>query len=146
MEDVEDVGGEETQDGAADGGGLSTGAKAGIGVGAAVGGLAVIALGVWMFLGKKGKKDEPEVESGKPEMDGMGVEGLGGSAVGEKEVAVVGEKDVSELPNVESHGRSELGEREIEVGELPASKLGDTMGKSELAAGGLEQKDAFELP
>ncbi|KAK5652017.1 hypothetical protein OQA88_10920 [Cercophora sp. LCS_1] len=148
VEDVEDVGGEVQREGDTESGGLSTGAKAGIGVGAAVGGLVVLALGVWVFLKRREKKvEEAGDESGKPEMDGTGVAGLGAAGAGEKESVVTGEKDVSELPIVESQARIELSaQREVEVRELAASKLGDTTGKSELAAAGLERKDVAELP
>lgn len=72
--------------GSQDGGGLGTGAIAGIGVGAAVGGLVLIGLCVWAFLryrrnkedGVRGillwgrKKVDPPGPAGKPELDGEG--------------------------------------------------------------------------
>lgn len=53
--------------------GPSTGAKAGIGVGAAVGGLALIGMGAWAFalLKRRRAVDPPSAEDiGKPELDG----------------------------------------------------------------------------
>lgn len=72
--------------GSEDGGGLGTGAIAGIGAGAGVGGLVLIGLGVWAFLrwkrnkgdGVRGilpwgrKKVDPPGLTGKPELDGEG--------------------------------------------------------------------------
>lgn len=76
----------EVEPGSEERGGLGTGAIAGIGAGAAVGGLVLIALGVWAFLrwkrnkgdGVRGilpwgrKKVDPPGPAGKPELDGEG--------------------------------------------------------------------------
>ncbi|KAH7160673.1 hypothetical protein EDB81DRAFT_879021 [Dactylonectria macrodidyma] len=58
-------------------GGLSTGAKAGIGAGSALGGIAIIGALLYMFWWRKKKNSSPvihtESSSGKPELDGTGV-------------------------------------------------------------------------
>lgn len=55
---------------------LSTGAKAGIGIGVSLGAISLIAAGILIFFGKKKQKHEKVVKSGfyeKPELDGEGV-------------------------------------------------------------------------
>ncbi|KAB5545550.1 hypothetical protein GE09DRAFT_211920 [Coniochaeta sp. 2T2.1] len=91
--------------------GLSIGAKAGVGVGAAVGALLLIGVGVWAFRRRWGSAERPggPDAQGKPELDGAGIPG---STLAEESV----EADGSEL----------------QVGELPTSRLGDATGRSEL--------------
>ncbi|KAB5531322.1 hypothetical protein GE09DRAFT_1251925 [Coniochaeta sp. 2T2.1] len=91
--------------------GLSIGAKAGVGVGAAVGALLLIGVGVWAFRRRWESVERPGGPDAqrKPELDGAGVPG---STLAEERVEAEGS--------------------ELQVGELPTSRLGDVTGRSEL--------------
>lgn len=106
-------------------GGLLTAAKAGIGVGAAVGGVALMGLGVWVFLRIRQRKEDPgtagPLQVGKPELEGVGKPGI---------VKIDAEVD----------GRG------VDIGELPTSTSEEATPRSELAVSRPKGKEAIELP